>query len=150
MTEETAALIARDAFDANASSNDTFFLGIDPDSKTAVSRYKGIWWENAAITSCESNDQSVPIDNNKHLLTMSYDGITVTLYIDGVCVYDSFVESHSTLLDADTSTVIGAYSDMDKVAGAFCGIIDEIQLTGNQVSAEWEPYTYAHRNIAQI
>lgn len=142
MTEETAALIARDAFDANASSNDTFFLGIDPDSKTAVSRYKGIWWENAAITSCESNDQSVPIDNNKHLLTMSYDGITVTLYIDGVCVYDSFVESHSTLLDADTSTVIGAYSDMDKVAGAFCGIIDEIQLTGNQVSAEWENFRY--------
>ena len=144
MTDGTAALIARDKLDANASSNDTFFLGIDPGSKTAVGRYTGIWWENGDISSCESNDKSIQADNNKHLLTLSYDGITVTLYIDGVCVYDNFIENHSTLLDADTSTVIGAYSDIDKVAGAFCGIIDEIQLTGNQVSSEWETFRYSN------
>lgn len=46
MTGDSAAIIAKDQYKANPTNSDTFFLGIKPDSKTAIGRYTGIWWEN--------------------------------------------------------------------------------------------------------
>lgn len=142
MTGDSAAIIAKDQYKANPTNSDTFFLGIKPDSKTAIGRYTGIWWENGDVINCETTDQAVPVDSRKHLMTLSYDGITVMLYIDGKCVYDSFAEDRTTLTDMNTPTVIGAYSDLDEISNAFCGILDEVQLTGAQVSAEWEMFRY--------
>ena len=136
-----AALVSRDRSAANPQNTDAFFLGFRPTQKTAVARYNGVWWENGTIINCESVDQPLPLDGNQHLMTLTYDGMTVYLYIDGVEVYNEFAEDRSTLLDANLQTTIGAYSD-EGVVNAFCGSIDEVQLSGAAFSPQWETFRY--------
>lgn len=136
-----AALISRDMNASNENNTDAFFLGFRPTQKTAVARYNGVWWENGTIINCETVDQTLPIDGSLHLMTLTYDGMTVYLYIDGVEVYNAFAEDRSTLLDAALQTTIGAYSD-EGLVNAFCGTMDEVQLAGAAFTPEWESFRY--------
>lgn len=140
MAGSDAAILSKDLLAANPSNSDAFFLGLTA-AQTALARYSGVWIDNGDLGSWESADQPLPADGRRHLLTMSYDGMTVVLYIDGKQVFDAFAENRTTLSDVYLPTTIGAYSD-GGVVNPFCGTLDEVQLTGAQVSAEWEAFRY--------
>lgn len=113
--------------------------------------YYAKWWrEHNYDTSSWPTDQKTDYtndinitDGNQHMVTLMYDGLTVSLYIDGVAVQKGrvFLEN-SIYTDESLPTVIGAYSD-EELAGAFAGTIYEVQISGAGTSEQWESFRYS-------
>lgn len=137
-------------FLSTANDTNTYQMYIDSSSGKLSTSYYAKWWrEHNYNTSAWPTDQKTDhtydidiTDGNQHLLTMMYDGLTVTTYIDGVAVRKGrvFLEN-SIYVDESLPTVIGAYSD-EKLAGAFAGTIYEVQISGAGTSEQWETFRY--------
>lgn len=141
--EDNAPFFAKDV--AGSGSSDTLFLGLNKTNKQLVSRYSGIWYESSS-TSAQTTESklALPQDGQPHLVTMSYDGMTVSVFVDGEKQYESFAEYRTTLNDPKTPSTIGAYSNTDSVKASYRGALDDIQLTGYRVTPEWEAFRYAN------
>lgn len=133
--------------------NDTnaYQMSIDSSTQKLSTSYYAKWWrEHNYNTSAWPTDQKTDYtydvnvtDGNQHLLTMMYDGLTVTTYIDGVAVQKGrvFLEN-SIYVDESLPTVIGAYSD-EALTGAFAGTIYDVQISGAGTSEQWEAFRYS-------
>lgn len=133
--------------------NDTnaYQMSIDSSTKKLTTSYYAKWWrEHNYNTSSWPTDQKTDYtydidvtDGNQHLVTMMYDGLTVTTYIDGIAVCKGrvFLEN-SIYVDETLPTVIGAYSD-EKLTGAFSGTIYDVQISGAGTSEQWEAFRYS-------
>lgn len=132
--------------------NDTnsYQMSIDASTGKLTTSYYAKWWrEHNYNTASWPTDQKTDYkcdidvtDGEQHLLTMMYDGLTVTTYIDGVAVKKGrvFLEN-SIYTDKSLPTVIGAYSD-DELKGAFAGTIYDVQIAGSGTSEQWEAFRY--------
>lgn len=138
-------------FLSTANDTNAYQMSIDSSSGKLSTSYYAKWWrEHNYNTSAWPTDQKTDhtydidiTDGNQHLLTMMYDGLTVTTYIDGVAVRKGrvFLEN-SIYVDESLLTVIGAYSD-EKLAGAFAGTIYDVQISGAGTSEQWEAFRYS-------
>ena len=136
-----------------STTNDTnsYQMSIDSSTNKLSTSYYAKWWrEHNYNTSAWPTDQKTDYtydinvtDGNQHLITMMYDGLTVTTYIDGVAVRKGrvFLEN-SIYVDETLPTVIGAYSD-ETLAGAFAGTIYDVQISGAGTSEQWEAFRYS-------
>lgn len=141
--EDNAPFFAKDV--AGSGSSDTLFLGLNKTEKQLVSRYSGIWYESSSTRAQTTESKlALPQDGKPHLVTMSYDGMTVSVFVDGEKQYESFAEYRTTLNDPKTPSTIGAYSNTDSVKASYRGTLDDIQLTGYRVTPEWEAFRYAN------
>lgn len=132
--------------------NDTnsYQMSIDSSTEELSTSYYAKWWrEHNYNTSSWPTDQKtdyaydIPVtDGSQHLVTLMYDGLTVSMYIDGEAVRKGrvFLEN-SIYTDKTLQTVIGAYSD-EKLAGAFSGTIYDVQISGAGTSEQWEAFRY--------
>ncbi len=141
--EDNAPFFAKDV--AGSGSSDTLFLGLNKTDKQLVSRYSGLWYESSSTRAQTTESKlALPQDGKPHLVTMSYDGMTVTVFVDGEKQYESFAEYRTTLSDPKTPSTIGAYSNTDGVKASYRGTLDEIQLTGYRTTPAWEAFRYAN------
>ncbi len=139
--EDNAPFFAKDV--AGSGSNDTLFLGVNKTDKQLVSRYSGLWYESSSTSPKTTESKlALPEDGKPHLVTMSYDGMTVAVFIDGEKQYEAFAEYRTTLNDDKTPSTIGAYSNTGEVKASYRGTLDEIQLTGYRTTPEWEAFRY--------
>lgn len=139
--EANSAIFAKDI--AGAGSGDTLFLGINKNNKKLVARYNGIWYENGGTASREGTPD-LPEDGKEHLVTLSYDGMTVTVFVDGEKKYESFHEYRTTLSDDDTPSTIGAYSNKDIVKASYRGYLDEVELLSYRTTPAYEAFRYSN------
>ena len=139
--EDNAPFFAKDV--AGSGSNDTLFLGVNKTNNQLVARHSGLWYESSS-TSAKTTESKLdlPEDGKLHLVTMSYDGMTVAVFIDGEKKYEAFAEYRTTLSDEKTPSTIGAYSNTGEVKASYRGTLDEIQLTGYRTTPEWETFRY--------
>ncbi len=139
--EDNAPFFAKDV--AGSGSNDTLFLGVNKTNHQLVSRYAGLWYESSSTSAKTTESKlALPEDGKPHLVTMSYDGMTVAVFIDGEKQYEAFAEYRTTLNDEKTPATIGAYSNTGEVKASYRGTLDEIQLTGYRTTPEWEAFRY--------
>ena len=141
--EDNAPFFAKDV--AGSGSNDTLFLGVNKVNKQLISRYSGLWYESSATSAKTTESKlALPEDGKPHLVTMSYDGMTVAVFVDGEKLYEAFAEYRTTLNDERTPATIGAYSNTGEVKASYRGTLDEIQLTGYRTTPEWEKFRYSN------
>lgn len=157
MTEEDMAAlnggkgVIAAKFLSAANDTNSYQMSIDSSTKKLSTSYYAKWWrEHNYNTSAWPTDQKTDYtydinvtDGNQHLITMMYDGLTVTTYIDGVAVRKGrvFLEN-SIYVDESLPTVIGAYSD-ETLEGAFAGTIYDVQISGAGTSEQWEAFRYS-------
>ena len=137
-------------FLSTANDTNAYQMSIDSASGQLDASYYAKWWrEHNYNTSSWPTDQKTDYtndinitDGNQHMVTLMYDGLTVSLYIDGTAVQKGrvFLEN-SIYTDETLPTVIGAYSD-EELAGAFTGTIYEVQISGAGTSEQWESFRY--------
>lgn len=75
-----------------------------------------------------SSNINTPVGKGTHLITMTYDGSTTKLYIDGVLKAEQAKACGAILSEPATPLVLGAYSDDTGVVGGFTGALDEFQF----------------------
>lgn len=139
---ELSAIVAKDLL--GNGQGDTLLLGLNAAERQLLAQHVGIWYQSSSTTRRPSEAAvDLPADGEPHLLTLSYDGMTFAVFLDGVLVHQNFAEYRTTLGDPDTPTTIGAFSDPGRVSGGFTGTIDEVQLTGNRTSPDLERFRYA-------
>ncbi|CAM3546036.1 DUF2341 domain-containing protein [Marinicrinis lubricantis] len=144
MNGTIAALVARDVHENPNDNVNAYVLGVDGTNGMNVhGGYTGTWRESAAQGTWKSSDQAIPTDGKSHLLTLTYDGMTVSLYLDGANIYNGFAEKRTIVDLLNLPTTIGAFSN-EEMAGAFNGLIDEVWITSETTDAEWESFRYSN------
>ncbi len=153
--EDMAALTGNKGVIASrflSTDNDTnsYQMSIDSSTGKLSTSYYAKWWRehNYNTSSWPTNQKTnyscniSATDGNQHMVTLMYDGLTVTTYVDGVAVKKGrvFLEN-SIYTDKSLSTVIGAYSD-ETLTGAFRGTIYDVQISGTGTSEQWESFRY--------
>ncbi|WP_129711066.1 metallophosphoesterase [Haloactinopolyspora alba] len=138
---DLSAIVAKDMLGNGG--NDTFRLGLDAAQQKLLATHVGVWYSsNSTARRGSEGAVELPGDGEPHLLTLSYDGMTFTVFLDGELVHQNFAEYRTTLGGPDTPTTIGAFSDPGRIRGGFSGTIDEVQLTGNRTSPDLERFRY--------
>lgn len=137
-------------FLSKASETNSYQMSIDAGKNELSTSYYAKWWRehNYNTSSWPTNQktdytcEAPSFDGTQHLLTLMYDGLTVSTYIDGKVVKRGrvFLEN-SGYVDDTLKTVIGAYSD-ETLTGAFEGTIYDMQISGAGTSEQWEAFRY--------
>ncbi len=114
---------------------DAYFLGINGGSGKFIGRMYN--------SSKKSFEVSAPFSQGSHLLTLSYDGAKLDIYLDGALAQSTEAEAGSVLASPATDFVLGAYSDAELLNG-FSGLYDELQISGQSTGAELEAFRYSN------
>ncbi len=91
-----------------------------------------------------SSNINTPVDKGTHLITMTYDGSTTKLYVDGALEAQQAKACGAILSEPATPLVLGAYSDDTGVVGGFTGMLDEFQFMNTAISEQMEAFRYAN------
>lgn len=91
-----------------------------------------------------SSNINTPVSKGTHLITMTYDGSTTKLYIDGVLKAEQAKACGTILSEPATPLVLGAYSDDTGVVGGFTGALDEFQFMNTAITEQMEAFRYAN------
>ncbi len=122
-----------------------YLLGVDAEGKLQ-NYYACMWWRSATVRQKNYVTQLLS-DGQPHLVTLSYDGFTVEIFVDGKTAHWETVFIESTALwNKDILTVIGAYSPLkgeESISGGFRGNIYDVQISGERTNAQWEAFRYA-------
>jgi len=122
------AVVAKQRDGADAA----FLLGVGPDG--SVRAYRG-----GATPTVE-----VPADGEPHLVTHLYDGMTTSVFVDGVEQYQGMNERQQVASDHGVLTTIGGLdTGGSALAGSFHGTIDEVQVASFGFLPEFETFRYA-------
>ena len=134
-SEDPAAWVGIAGRDKNGGvkDGDTYFLGVSGGSGQFIGRFYGT---NNPKTTYEVN---APFSKGDHVLTLSYDGSKLELYLDGVLKGTKTAKGGQVLSDPATNLVLGAYSD-GGLTNPFQGRYDEIQISSQATSADWEQF----------
>ena len=137
------AIIAKELSTNNT--HNTFILGLQKSPSKMLTNTSMIM--NEYISNRRYNDKVMSdftADSKPHLLSLSYDGMTRTVFIDGKIVSELFLERTTTFNDPNIPLTIGAFSDIGRIANPFKGTIYEAQVTGYRLSPEWEAFRYSN------
>jgi hypothetical protein len=87
---------------------------------------------------------AVPDTTSWHFYTMTYDGITLRMYIDGTLANSTTTTSGSE--SNPTNNLRMGLSNYPGLPYPFDGKLDEIRIAHNAVSGEWVATEYANQN----
>ena len=114
---------------------DTYFLGISQNRKNVEGRI-------SSKDGSKLHTISTGLTTGNHILTLTYDGSTLKLYMDGKLKTSSNVEGE-ILADSTTPLTLGAYSD-NELKNTYKGFYDEIQMSDTATSDDWESFRYSN------
>ena len=114
---------------------DAYFLGINGGKGQFVGR---VYDSNK--TSYEVN---APFSEGVHLLTLSYNGEALEIYVDGVLKDSKNAAAGAVLSEPATNLTIGAYSDEEMING-LNGSYDELQISSTGTTEDYEAFRYAN------
>lgn len=117
---------------------DAYFLGIDGGSNSFLGRFYG------TTNPKKTYEVRAPFSEDPHVVTLSYDGTKLKLYLDGTLQSTKdAADAGSVLTDYATPLVLGAYSD-DELINTYKGAYDEVQITNTSTSDDWESFRYSN------
>ena len=129
-----AGIVARD-LNGGKKEGDTFFLGISGKEMKYYGRFYG--------TTSTAPDVIYNYSRGYQLLTLSFDGTNLSLYLNGEKVVSNPASGVGEVSSSDaTPLVVGAYSDTGSVVNPFFGNIDEVQICTTPTSDDWETFRY--------
>lgn len=92
-----------------------------------------------------SHTVEIPADGEPHLVTQTYDGMTLAIFVDGVQQVESMVERKATNGDTSVKLTIGdLYTEDGSPYAPFYGEIDEVQIAGFPFLPEYEKFRCAN------
>lgn len=113
---------------------DTYFLGINGGSKKFLGRFYG---------TKANKDISTAYTSGYHVLTLTYTGTKLSLYVDGVLKTSADISGGTVDETYSTPLTLGAYSD-EELMNTFEGLYDEVQLSTTATSDDWETFRNAN------
>lgn len=128
----------------SSDSKNTANIAINKQNSRLRTEFYGSVMENVPSIKSNLSDTLFPIDGKPHLVTLSYDGMTISTYIDGILVNEASLEASPSLFTRDIPMTVGAYSNMDGVVSPFSGKIYEVQISSSRVSEWWEEFRYSN------
>ncbi len=135
-TEDPGSYVGIATRDKNGGTKDgdTYFLGINGGSGQFLGRFYG---------TKANKDITTPYSAGYHVLTLSYTGSKLMLYIDGVMKASADIDGGTVDTVYGTPLVLGAYSDED-LMNALVGTFDDIQMSKIATSDDYETFRNAN------